>query len=778
MPHRRADLIALATLAILGTVFFADVLAGVDGFFARDLTRYYYPAKQIVRDVVLHGELPYWNRFFAGGQPLAANPEHEVFYPLTWLILLPSYELGFRLLILLHICIALFAMYALLRSMELAPFPAWFGAMSWGLGGLYLSYVNLLPYLFSAAWLPLTCLFTRRFLLRGGARDFVLAALFLGLQFLAGEPTTIIQTGMLIGIYALYRGWRAVPRAAAISLAGFAAAAAQMLPALDHVRDSVRARPFDFDLVSAWSLPWARLAEVVYPNVLGHVGAWYWGGRFYPRTGSPFLCSLYVGVLVAALAVAGILVRARGARLVLVLCALSALLALGSHTPLLLWLYRTHLFATMRYPEKFALLGIFAIIVFAAQMLERLMRGDEALRARAIAVLAVVTGIALAMSVLAFTPAYQRTFAAAWGIAVPDVAARAAEISRADWLEATIRGLLAIAVVWFAARSNSRSWIVAAASFVAVDLAWTLEEINPRMPRSFFDPPPLAAVLPANRDSFRLFHEADWYPHDRPPARSWFPPGPWNAWTLRNGLFPMVPAGARIQTVLQDDYDKTDLLPTLDLVEAMREVQKSGRPDWYEPFMAMSNAWFRAVYRDFDAEARRTGGDFERMKPVIFVATAHYPRYYFADQMIGIRDRADVVAYLTAYKTSPRVAFVPGPAFAPAPGVVRDVAERANSASMAVESAGRGFLVMSVTRHKYWEVRLDGRRVVPVATNLAYQGIVVPPGRHWVTMRYRNPLVPLGLGISGIVAALLLSVFWFNPAVCQTAAPTPSPSSR
>src|SRR5437660_4212527 len=209
---RRSDLLALALLFLIATVSFADVLAGVNELYMRDLTRYYYPTKQILRDVVQHGEFPYWNRFFSGGQPIAANPEHEVFYPLTWLILLPSYDFGYRLHILIHIYIGLLGMYALLRSMDIRPFPAWFGAMSWGLGGLYLSYINLLPILFCAAWLPLTCLFVRRFLLRPNRRDFALGALFLGLQFLVSEPTTVAQTGLLLGMYALYRAWYARPR--------------------------------------------------------------------------------------------------------------------------------------------------------------------------------------------------------------------------------------------------------------------------------------------------------------------------------------------------------------------------------------------------------------------------------------------------------------------------------------------------------------------------------------------------------------------------------------
>src|SRR5204862_197411 len=146
-------------------------------------------------------------RFFSAGQPIAANPEHEAFYPLTWLILLPSYDLGYRLHILVHIYIALVGMYALLRSMELRIEAALFGAISWGFGGLVMSWVNLLPILFCAAWLPLTCLFARRFLLRPNKRDFAIAALFLGLQFLVSEPTTVAQTGLLLGIYALYRAW-------------------------------------------------------------------------------------------------------------------------------------------------------------------------------------------------------------------------------------------------------------------------------------------------------------------------------------------------------------------------------------------------------------------------------------------------------------------------------------------------------------------------------------------------------------------------------------------
>jgi len=66
--------------------------------------------------------------------------------------------------------------------------------------------------------------------------------------------------------------------------------------------------------------------------------------------------------------------------------------------------------------------------------------------------------------------------------------------------------------------------------------------------------------------------------------------------------------------------------------------------------------------------------------------------------------------------------------------------------------------VMSVTPHKYWRITLDGRVVPAIIANIGYQGIVVPPGRHRVEMRYRNDLVVVGLWISSVAVAFLIGV--------------------
>ena len=59
--------------------------------YIRDVAFYHFPGKHVLRTIVLGGEFPYWSPYISAGQPLAANPVHKVFYPLTWLILLPLF---------------------------------------------------------------------------------------------------------------------------------------------------------------------------------------------------------------------------------------------------------------------------------------------------------------------------------------------------------------------------------------------------------------------------------------------------------------------------------------------------------------------------------------------------------------------------------------------------------------------------------------------------------------------------------------------------------------
>ncbi|HEU4523051.1 MAG TPA: YfhO family protein [Thermoanaerobaculia bacterium] len=765
-PRRRHDLLAVALLALLPSLLFIDVLAGRANFVMRDLTRYYYPTKQIYRRIVEQGEFPMWNRFFHGGQPLAANPEHEIFYPPTWLLFLPDFDLGYRLHILIHVYIALFGMYALLRSMQNRPAAACFGAVSWGLGGLLLSCISLLPFLFSVAWLPLTALFTRRFLIDRRPRDFALASLAFGVQCLVAEPTTLLQTGLLLGAYAIYRGMKAksplnavvrnIAWVGGISAAAAFAGSVQLLPAADLLRESARARGLPFELVSAWSTPWAKLAELVYPNILGHAHLAhhsYWAGRLYEPMGAPFLFSIYPGLAVAALAIAGVVCRVRGSRFAMLLAAASVIAAAGSHLPFLRFAYDAGILTSFRYPEKFLLVAVFALTVLAAKSCDRLLRGDADIRNVTAAFALATAVVAAGIVALGFTPWSLAAWTSFFGLPSDPETFRLIGIAWNGWTIAAARGLLLCLIVISVRFLPRRLWLVFALLFVCADLGPVVHQVNPRMPARFFTPPPAVAAVAAAGDSYRLFHLADWEQGERV-ARLYDDPDA-RYWVIRNGMFPMIPAAYAIQTVLEHDYDETSLLPTGDFTRSMWDVRRSGRPDWLPPFLAMSNARFVAVSRN---PAAIRASNYEEASPVEFIETKAYPRYYFADQVVAISGRDDFVRKLSQERHSERVAFIEGLSFRPARGRVTKVQETANTATIDVEAEGEAFLVMSVTPHKYWRITVDGAPVRPLVANVGYQGVAVPKGRHRVAMTYRNDLIPIGGAITlaslGVLAFL------------------------
>ncbi len=761
---RRADLLYLAILTSLITLLFIDVIAGYHSLFLRDVAHYYYPVKHALREIVLGGEFPYWNPLMAAGQPMAANPEHEVFYPLTWLILLPSYDLGFRALVLLHLYISGWTMYAFLRSLPLAPAASFLAALSFAIGGIVLSNLAILPILFVLAWLPLTCLFARRFLLERRPRDFAGAALSLGLQMLVAEPVSILMTAMIVGSYALSvslrrRNIRPLALGLLIGVSGLAVGAVAILPAADHAADSVRAEGFDYETVTTWSMPVARVAELVFPNILGHHDAdganLYWGAPLYGRQRTPFYLSIYAGLLLATTCVAGLFLRARGAVLTSAIVGVSVLLAAGDHTPLWRLLYDAGVARSVRYPEKFILIAVFAATVFGARVLDRVLAGDERARRGTLTAAMGIAGIAAMMALIALTPWSAQLFIALWH-PTQDAVTEILPRWRSAWIVTALFATLLALLLRNVPRIARRTWVALATLFIVLDLGLLLPELAPRVPSEYLtEPPPLALQLPEERESWRLMHVIEWQKDDvsfRP-----FTSGSDLYWIGRNALRPAMPARWGIRTVMEADYDMTTLQPTNDFV-GLAWWLALGRPDWPAVIAPMANARFLGSYDDPRSALARVEHDRRAVQPVRITPLGDHPRYFFAEQVESYRDENELALRLATIGSTKNMAFVKGSAFQPAGGTVLGVRETANTARIEVESEGRAFLVVSVTPHKYWRVTIDGVAASTVVTNVGFQGVVVPgAGRHVIEMRYRNPLIAVGGAIS---LAALLALAW------------------
>ncbi len=375
------------------------------------------------------------------------------------------------------------------------------------------------------------------------------------------------------------------------------------------------------------------------------------------------------------------------------------------------------------------------------------------------------------MAIFSRTRWFVPAFDLLWGAAKSGNHELMISLSRSDWMLGVVRsavvlGLLLLARRWHA----SRAWAVAVVVLLVADLAPVGFDASPRIDPGLFTRPPVAATLDGDRQDSRIFHEADWYGSSKT-ARKYFSTGDAVYWIVRNGLFPMTPAGWGFETVLERDYDRTALLPTVDLVAAMWRVRDAGQKRWAQIFMQMSNAHYRSEYRSFEAEKKRVNGHFKEARPVRFVRETSAPRFYFADQIVPIDGPDQFVQKLTREQFPARVAFVgrPLPSVAPGRGSVKVVEESPARIRLQARSEGSApsLLVVSITPHRFWKAWVDDQPVRLLTVNLGYQGLVVPPGTHRIRMVYRNPIVDFCLFLT------LLSMMFLAVLVIRRGSPEP-----
>ncbi len=435
MAHKRTrwmDGVAILLLCLLSVAAYRHItlsnriLAGGDAF------TYFYPYRAYAAEALRHGRLPLWNPYLFLGVPYLANAQAAVLYPLNWpLAWLPAPKLV-AWSIAIHVALAagLAYLYAR-RSLRLSPLPAYLGASAYALGGFLSGQAEHINQLNVSAWFPLLLyLWDRTDPIRrndsidpavrsNGSSRYIswarwppLLALgaVIGLGLLAGHTQSSYISLFGLAFYALvpvlvdaYRalrarsgfrtplrqGGRVLLGLGIATLLGAALAAAQLLPAIELSRYSIRSGGLSYREAVAFSLrPLPRLLRYTFLPPWGGDLAAVFGGSYFTE----FLA--YVGavplLLIATWGIVWLFRSAVGgkggssqslheadsvppdARL-LVLAAAGVLLALGLYNPLYLILYKlVPGFALFRVPARWLLLYAFAVPMLAALAMQRL----------------------------------------------------------------------------------------------------------------------------------------------------------------------------------------------------------------------------------------------------------------------------------------------------------------------------------------------------------------------------------------------------------------------
>ena len=314
----RRDMAAIALLmaSLLG-VFWRVVFTSAM-FFYRDVYNYTYPSARFIHELCRQGLLPYWNPYLNYGQPVLANPNLLFFYPFTLLIVLLPIDAAYTLHFLLHFALAGIGTYLLARRWGQTYVAAFFAAFVFTFSGPVLSLGDLYNQSACSAWIPWALLATDRALESQRLRPWILLISVFSLQWLAGEPMTMLATFGLSFAYALYqRGtlnklWskpnlRLLAIFFLVGCGMLLLCAVQFLPASDLLSHSRRGvQGLRFRETANWALNPFSLPEIVIPDFFGSGIAsptgWLW---LMSDRNVPYLLSVFLGFVPLYFALGG-----------------------------------------------------------------------------------------------------------------------------------------------------------------------------------------------------------------------------------------------------------------------------------------------------------------------------------------------------------------------------------------------------------------------------------------------------------------------------------------
>ncbi len=255
------------------------------------------PMRVLVGRDLRHGVLPLWNPYLFSGTPLLAGFNAGAGYPATWLMaVLPIFTAWWLNLVLVY-DIALVGTYLFLRRQSVGSTAATFAAATFAFAGFMTGQIVHIDLISGAAWLPWMVLAVQALIpLRPVATELRLdgraaarrrgwmavLAVSVGMTILSGGAEAIIDSGVLVAVYAVGRlieagmfrrprrraGLRSLAALAVGTAGGMALGAAQWLPGAVFATQSQRATT-SYSFFISGSLPSRVITLMASPFLLG-----------------------------------------------------------------------------------------------------------------------------------------------------------------------------------------------------------------------------------------------------------------------------------------------------------------------------------------------------------------------------------------------------------------------------------------------------------------------------------------------------------------------------
>ncbi len=346
--------LALAVIAII--VFWEKVF--IRGWMpVNALVQYlFFPKMMLICEQLQNGLFPFWNPWSNCGQPLLADPQMGVFYPLNIPFHLFGYPMGFRIWLFLHFFFLFSFSYHWLRDKHYSVLPAALGSFLIVFNAAVVWRAGYLSHLSSLIWIP----FILHALEKKSWNSLIMG---FSLQLLGGHPQYFYMTLLMSGAFLVFyqqerKVWLRTCLCVGIS---FLVIAAQSFSSWELIRYSVRSGGLPYDMAVHYSQSLGQILKFIFiPQ---------WALFQHDFTGDPFLMAFYAGPLSVALAFYAIWKGNRQAKIFGgFLLLLGVFLSLGGHNPLhkLLFDYIPG-FNLFRYPTQWLCLAVMGLSILGAE---------------------------------------------------------------------------------------------------------------------------------------------------------------------------------------------------------------------------------------------------------------------------------------------------------------------------------------------------------------------------------------------------------------------------
>ncbi|MBI4346304.1 MAG: hypothetical protein HY553_05590 [Elusimicrobia bacterium] len=320
-----------------------------------DLWSYHYPLRHLTAARLQEGQLPLWNPYIFAGVPHAANPQALLFYPLAQLHYFLPLAWAFSLDAAFHVLWAALGAYLLLRAWRLQAAGAALLAAAYALSPflVYRVMQGVPTHLSALSWAPWIWLAAL-------SRHPLPMTLAFALQVLSGHPQFALVNAIGLGLWGLIRSPRRAIALVPAATLGLFLAAAQVVPTLEYLKQSVRA-VWNPGLALGYSFKASHLLTLLWPASFGDPFKLEYPSEFFEMAG------VYIGLVPAGLAAYGLAgLRGRRAAAAWALVGTGLFFGFGDNNPGYLALQSVLRLDFLRVPARFGFLIVWGLWLAAA----------------------------------------------------------------------------------------------------------------------------------------------------------------------------------------------------------------------------------------------------------------------------------------------------------------------------------------------------------------------------------------------------------------------------